>query len=97
MSVIVSKSVTAADQWSSIVQLQGDDAVISGRSAIVQMYGGSGNTVSIRKYAADKTTIIDSMTIIKSQELRIPVTGYYDFGIASGNFGSGPCLITVEQ
>ena len=101
MPIVAQKNVTAVNQYcvtagsETIFQLQGDDAVVGQRSALVQMYGGSGNTVTIRRYAADKTTVIDSMTITKSQELRVPVTGLYDVGVTT--FGSGPVLVTVEQ
>jgi len=100
MAIIKQISVSAENTWSEKFNLSGDtDGFTPARRALVSQYGGADNTITIRRYSpADGTTIISAIEITDSMtDLSIPVEGLYDIGIATGNFGSGPCLITVEQ
>lgn len=95
----VQLSVSAQNTWSSKFQLQGDDGAMGQRRAQISIVQGSADsTVSLRRYdPADNTTVIQTLTMTKGQTVEVAVTGMYDIGVATGAFGTGACLITVEQ
>ena len=96
----VQKNITAQNQWSEKFMLIGDDGAMGVRRALVSILQRTAeSTVSIRRYdPADGTTVI---FVIKTTDpataLEVPVTGIYDVGVATGDFGTGACLVTVEQ
>lgn len=93
--------LSAAEQntWSAKFQLQGDDAVMGARRAQVSIVQGSADsTVTLRRYDPDApTVVIQALTMTKGQVVEVVVNGLYDIGVATGGFGTGACLITVEQ
>ena len=95
----VQKSITAQNQWSNKFTLVGDDGAIGIRRALISIVQGTADsTVSIRRYdPADGTTVISVTKTTKSSAVEVPVEGVYDFGVATGDFGTGACLVTVEQ
>ena len=96
----VQKNITAENQWSDKFKLVGDDGAIGIRRALVSIVQGTvESTVSIRRYdPADGTTVISVIQVTDpATALEVPVEGVYDFGVATGDFGTGACLVTVEQ
>ena len=90
--MIVSKSITAQNQWSDKFQLQGDDGAMGTRRALISITGGS--TVTVRRYSG--ADVIQSSTMTRGQVLEVPVTGTYDIGVATGDYVDAT-TITVEQ
>lgn len=90
--MIVTKAITAENQWSATFQLQGDDAVMGKRRAQISIAGGS--TVTARRYSG--STVIQSLTMTRGMVLEVPVTGTYDIGVATGDYVDAT-TITVEQ
>lgn len=96
----VQKNITAENQWSDKFKLVGDDGAIGIRRALIStLQGTADSTVSIRRYdPADGTTVISVTKVTEpAMALEVPVEGIYDFGVATGDFGTGACLVTVEQ
>ena len=96
----VQKNITAQNQWSDKFRLLGDDGALGIRRALISIVQGTAeSTVSIRRYdPADGTTVISVIQVTDpATALEIPVEGIYDFGVATGDFGTGACLVTVEQ
>ena len=93
----VSLPVTAQNTWSPKFELLGDrHAPISPARALISIVQGSANsTVTLRRYSG--STVIQSLTMTAGQVLEVPVTPMYDIGVATGGFGTGAILITVEQ
>lgn len=88
----VSLSVTAENTFSSKFPVEGGRPFKVG---IVQ--GTTGSTVTVREYDVDGTTVIDTQTLTSSKIIDTADGALYDVGVATGNFGSGTCLITVRQ
>ena len=88
----VSLSVTAQNTFSSKFLVEGGKPFKVG---IVQ--GTTDSTVTVREYDVDGTTVIDTQTMTASKIIDTTDGAYYDVGVATGNFGSGTCLITVRQ
>ena len=66
--------------------------------AVTNLFSGDASTVALRRYASDGTTVIASLDLDSVMTaVEIPVTGTYDVGVATGNYGSTPLVITVEQ
>ena len=89
-------SVTAQNTWYSTAN--GKIKIEGGRPfkvGIVQ--GDTDSTVTVREYDVDGTTVIDSQQITESQIIETTDGALYDIGVATGDFGSGTCLITVRQ
>lgn len=96
----IQKSITTQNQWSDKFKLVGDDGAIGIRRALISIVQGTAeSTVSIRRYdPADGTTVISVIQVTDpATALEVPVEGTYDFGVATGDFGTGACLVTVEQ
>lgn len=93
----VSLPVSAQNTWSPKFELLGDKhSPTSPARALISIVQGSANsTVTLRRYSG--STVIQSLTMTAGQVLEVPVTGMYDIGVATGGFGTGACLITVEQ
>ena len=88
----VSLSVTAENTFSSKFPVEGGRPFKVG---IVQ--GTTDSTVTVREYDVDGTTVIDTQTLTSSKIIDTADGALYDVGVATGNFGSGTCLITVRQ
>ena len=85
-------SVTAENTFSSKFPVEGGKPFKVG---IVQ--GATDSTVTVREYDTDGTTVIDTQTMTASKIVDTADGAYYDVGVATGDFGSGTCLITVRQ
>lgn len=90
--VRVQLSVTVENTFSSKFLIEGGRPFKVG---IVQ--GTTDSTVTVREYDVDGTTVIDSQEITESQIIETTDGAYYDVGVATGDFGSGTCLITARQ
>lgn len=100
MSIVTQKSITAENQWSDVVQLQGDDAVMGERSALISLTRDD-STVSARRYASASDAVENYLASVDLDstmtDFGVPVTGFYRFGVATGNYGGTALTITVEQ
>ena len=100
MSIVTQKAITAANQWSDVVQLQGDDAVMGSRSALISLTRDD-STVSVRRYASTSDDVEDYLSSVDLDstmtDLGVPVTGLYRVGVSTGNYGGTALTITVEQ
>lgn len=100
MSIVSQKAITAENQWSDVFQLQGDDAVMGKRSALISASSDT-STVTVRRYAASTDAVTAYLASIDLDstmtDLGVPVTGLYRVGVATGNYGGTPLTITVEQ
>ena len=85
-------SVTAQNTFSAKFKIEGG---MPFKVGIVQ--GTADSTVTLREYDTDNTTVIDTQTMVESQIIETADGSYYDVGVATGDFGSGTCLITVRQ
>ena len=88
----VSLSVTAQNTFSPKFLVEGGKPF---KVSIVQ--GTTDSTVTVREYDVDGTTVIDTQTMTASKIIDTADGAYYDVGVATGDFGSGTCLITVRQ
>ena len=89
-------SVSAENTWYSTAN--GKIRIEGGRPFKVGIVQGSvDSTVTVREYDVDGTTLIDSQEMTESQIVETTDGAYYDFGVATGGFGTGACLITVRQ
>ena len=99
----VQLSVTAENTFYSKFPVEGGRPFKVG---IVQ--GTTDSTVTVREYDVDGTTVIDTQTMTSSKIIDTQTMtsskiidtadgALYDVGVATGNFGSGTCLITVRQ
>lgn len=89
----VSLSVTAQNTFSAKFPVEGGGRPF--KVGIVQ--GTTDSTVTVREYDVDGTTVIDTHEITESQIVETTDGALYDVGVATGDFGSGTCLITVRQ
>jgi len=96
MGIATTKAITAQDQWSSRFQLQGDDAVMGARRALVNINGGS--TITVRRLSenSDAATVLSSKTLTETGVLEVPVTGIYQVGCATGDYVDATTVV-VEQ
>lgn len=85
-------SVTVQNTFSSKFLIEGGKPFKVG---IVQ--GATDSTVTVREYDVDGTTVIDTQTMTTSKIIDTADGALYDVGVATGDFGSGTCLITVRQ
>lgn len=93
---ISSTAISAQNTFSKKFVLYGDGAVWARRCLICATRDDS--TVTLRRYASDGTTVIASLDLGSVMEaVEVPVTGWYDVGVATGNYGGTALTITVEQ
>ena len=91
-----SLAVSAENTFSAKFTLDGDGAGWARRALICATSDAS--TVTLRRYASDGTTVIASLDLDSVMTaVEIPVTGTYDVGVATGNYGGTALTITVEQ
>lgn len=98
--MIVTKAITAENQWSDIFQLQGDSGHMPRRAALISV-NRDDSTVTVRRYAAATdavTAYLSSIDLDSTMtDFGVPVTGLYRVGVATGNYGGTALTITVEQ
>ena len=93
-----SKSITAENQWSTKFELLGDAHASTKPARALICATSDASTVTLRRYASDGTTVIASLALDSVMTaVEIPVTGTYDVGVATGNYGGTALTITVEQ
>ena len=94
----ITKSITAENQWSTKFELLGDAHASTKPARALICATSDASTVTLRRYAADGTTVIASLDLDSVMTaVEIPVTGTYDVGVATGNYGGTALVITVEQ
>ena len=93
-----SKSITAENQWSTKFELLGDAHSSTKPARAMVCSTSDASTVTLRRYASDGTTVIASLDLDSVMTaVEAPVTGTYDVGVATGNYGGTALVITVEQ
>ena len=93
-----SKSITAENQWSTKFELLGDAHAATKPARALVCATSDVSTVTLRRYASDGTTVIASLDLDSVMTaVEIPVTGLYDVGVGTGNYGGTALTITVEQ
>lgn len=97
MSVKAQKSITAAGQATELFHIDGDDPRYGKRYFQALMYGGANNTVTLTRYADNKTTVICTVRIDQSSEVPAGPSGWWKASVETGDFGTGPVLVTVVQ
>ena len=56
--------------------------------------------MTLRRYGASRATTTPIATLDMGstmEEVLVPVEGWYDVGVATGNYGGNALVITVEQ
>ena len=99
MAIKAQKAITAENQFSEKFFLSGSGSSFPGRSALVCSTSDDA-TVTLRRYGASKeaTTPLATLDMGSTmEEVLVPVEGWYDVGVATGNFGGNALTITVEQ
>ena len=92
------KSITAQNQWSTKFELLGDALASTKPARALICATSDASTVTLRRYASDGTTVIASLDLDSVMtDVSVPVTGTYDVGVATGNYGGTALTITVEQ
>lgn len=97
--IIAQKAITAENQFSEKFFLAGSGSSFPGRSALVCATRDD-STVTLRRYGASKDTAAPIASLDMGgtmEEVLVPVEGWYDIGVAAGNYGGTPLTITVEQ
>ena len=94
----ITKSITAENQWSTKFELLGDAHASTKPARAMVCATSDASTVTLRRYASDGTTVIASLALDSVMTaVEAPVTGTYDVGVATGNYGGTALVITVEQ
>ena len=99
MAIVGYKAITAENQYSDKFFLSGSGSSFPGRSALVCATRDD-STVTLRRYGASVATTTPIATLDMGstmEEVLVPVEGWYDVGVARGNYGAGAVTITVEQ
>ena len=99
MAIKAQKAITAENQYSEKFFLSGSGSSFPGRSALVCATRDD-STVTLRRYGASKDTAAPIATLDMGstmEEVLVPVEGWYDVGVATGNYGGTALTITVEQ
>jgi hypothetical protein len=99
MAIIMQIAVSAQNTFSDKFFLAGSGTSFPSRSALI-CATRSDSTVTLRRYGASKNTAtpIASLDVGSTmEEVLTPVEGWYDVGVATGNYGAAEVTITVEQ
>ena len=99
MAIKAQKAITAENQFSEKFFLSGSGSSFPGRSALVCSTSDDA-TVTLRRYGASKEAATPLATLDMGstmEEVLVPVEGWYDVGVATGNYGNNALTITVEQ
>ena len=95
--MVISKAITAQNQWSDPFELRGDSHNRGLHARAIALCSTGANTVTLQRLAADKTTVTGLVVLGGAMEaIEVPVTGWYRIGVATGDFVSAETL-TVEQ
>lgn len=102
MAIIREKAITAENQFSTKFFLAGAGSSFPGRAAsICANVLSHGAGVTIRRYSENSASApvvgIKKYTGLSIDELSVPVEGWYDIGVATGDYGGTPVTLTVEQ
>ena len=98
MAAIKTLAVSAEDTWSATFALGGDYSLGRETSRALICATSDASTVTLRRYASDGTTVVAALDLDSVMTaVEIPVTGTYDVGVATGNYGGTALVITVEQ
>ena len=94
----VSLAVSAQNTWSDKFELLGDVHARTKPARAIVCATRDDSTVTIRRYDRDGTTVVASLDLDSVMTaVEVPVTGLYDAGVATGNYGGTALTITVEQ
>lgn len=100
--IIAQKAITAENQYSDKFFLAGAGSSFPGRAAsICANVAAHGSTVTIRRYSENSASApvvgIVKKTAVAIDEFAVPAEGWYDIGVATGDYGGTPVTLTVEQ
>ena len=99
MAIKMQIAVSAQNTFSDKFFLSGSGSSFPSRSALVCATRTDAK-VTLRRYGADSanTTPLGSIDMTSTmEEVSVPVEGWYDIGVATGNYGADALTITVEQ
>ena len=97
MAIIAQKAITAENQFSNKFFLAGSGSSFPGRSCLI-CANRDDSTVTLRRYDPTQTTVLATLDMGSTmEEVLIPVEGWYDIGVATGDYGGTALTITVEQ
>ena len=95
--MVITKAITAQNQWSDKFELRGDSHNRGLPSRALVLCSTGANTVTLQRLAGDKTTVTAALELDGTMvAIEVPVTGWYRIGVATGDFVSAETL-TVEQ
>ena len=95
--MVITKAITAQNQWSDPFELRGDSHNRGLHARALACCSTGANVVTLQRLAADKATAVASLALGSVMEaIEVPVTGWYRIGVATGDFVSAETL-TVEQ
>lgn len=95
--MVITKAITAQNQWSDVFELRGDSHNRGMASRALVLCSTGANTVTLQRLAGDKSTVTAALTMGSVMEaVEVPVTGWYRIGVATGDYVSNETL-TVEQ
>lgn len=96
--MFVQQAIAAEDTWSDPFELRGDSHNRGLHARALVCASADDSTVTLRRLAGDKSTVLARLEFSSTMEtVEVPVTGWYDVGVATGNYGGTPFVITVEQ
>ena len=96
--MFVQQAIAAEDTWSDPFELRGDSHNRGLHARALVCASADDSTVTLRRLAGDKSTVLARLELSSAMEtVEVPVTGWYDVGVATGNYGGTALTITVEQ
>ena len=96
--MVITKAITAQNQWSDKFELRGDSHNRGLHARALVCASADDSTVTLRRLAGDKSTVLARLELGSTMEtVEVPVTGWYDVGVAVGAYGGTAFVITVEQ
>lgn len=96
--MFVQQAVSAEDTWSDPFELRGDSHNRGLHARALVCASADDSTVTLRRLAGDKSTVLARLELSSTMEtVEVPVTGWYDVGVAVGAYGGTAFVITVEQ
>lgn len=97
MAIKMQIAISAENTYSNKFFLAGSGSSFPGRSCLV-CANRDDATVTLRRYDPTQTTVLAALDMGSTmEEVLVPVEGWYDIGVATGNYGAGAVTITVEQ
>lgn len=96
--MIVQQAVSAEDTWSDVFELRGDSHYRGLPARALILSSDADSTVTLRCLASDKSTVLARIDLDSTMvDVSVPATGWYDVGVAPGNYGGTPFVIAVKQ